>query len=41
MSDFIQRFAPHLDLELQSKVLQARSKEEVDELFKNIELPVY
>ena len=41
MSDFIERFAPHLDREIQTKVIQARSKEEVDDLFKNIELPVY
>ncbi len=41
MSDFIERFAPHLDREIQAKVIQARSKDEVDELFKNIELPVY
>ncbi|WP_205340454.1 HTH-type transcriptional regulator CysB [Denitrificimonas caeni] len=41
MSDFIERFAPHLDREIQTKVIQARSKDEVDDLFKNIELPVY
>ena len=41
MSDFIERFAPHLDSEIQAKVIQARSREEVDALFKNIELPVY
>lgn len=41
MSDFIERFAPHLDLETQNKVIQARNKEEVDKLFENIELPVY
>ncbi len=41
MSDFIERFAPHLDREIQAKVIQARSKDEVEELFKNIELPVY
>ena len=40
MSDFIERFAPHLDEDLQLKVIQARSRDEVDELFKNIELPV-
>ena len=41
MSDFIERFAPHLDREIQNKVIQARSKDEIDELFKNVELPVY
>ncbi len=41
MSDFIERFAPHLDRETQAKVIQARSKDEVEALFKNIELPVY
>ena len=41
MSDFIERFAPHLDRELQAKVIQARSKDEVEALFKNIELPIY
>ena len=41
MSDFIERFAPHLDREIQDKVIQARSKDEIDELFKNVELPVY
>lgn len=40
MSDFIERFAPHLDREIQNKVIQARSKDEIDELFKNVELPV-
>ncbi|HKM38370.1 MAG TPA: HTH-type transcriptional regulator CysB [Thiopseudomonas sp.] len=41
MSDFIERFAPHLDRETQTKVIQARSKDEVEALFENIELPVY
>lgn len=41
MSDFIERFAPHLDSDTQTKVIQARSRDEVEELFANIELPVY
>ncbi|HZJ94239.1 MAG TPA: HTH-type transcriptional regulator CysB [Thiopseudomonas sp.] len=41
MNDFIERFAPHLDLEIQNKVVQARNKEEIEQLFENIELPVY
>ena len=41
MSDFIERFAPHLDGDTQAKVIQARSRDEVEALFENIELPVY
>lgn len=41
MSDFIERFAPHLTREVQEQVMQCRSKTEVDELFKHTELPVY
>lgn len=41
MSDFIERFAPHLDSDTQAKVIQARSRDEVEALFENIQLPVY
>ncbi len=41
MSDFIERFAPHLDRETQTKVIQARNKDQVEKLFQDIDLPVY
>ncbi|WP_346836435.1 HTH-type transcriptional regulator CysB [Microbulbifer sp. SAOS-129_SWC] len=41
MYDFIQQFAPHLDRELIDKAAHAASRAEVDELFAELELPVY
>ena len=41
MYDFIELFSPHLDKELVSAAMQTRSKEELDKLFKGIELPRY
>jgi len=41
MYDFIKMFAPHLSKELVDKAYLCNSKIELDELFENIELPVY
>ncbi|MCG8609272.1 MAG: HTH-type transcriptional regulator CysB [Pseudomonadales bacterium] len=41
MYDFIQRFAPHLSKELVDEAYLHNSKTELDELFANIELPMY
>jgi len=40
MYDFIERFAPHLTKELVERASLLRNQDEVDALFKNIELPV-
>jgi LysR family transcriptional regulator, cys regulon transcriptional activator len=39
MFDFMRLFAPHLDRELVQAALETSSQEELDSLFKNIELP--
>ncbi|SDK16494.1 HTH-type transcriptional regulator CysB [Microbulbifer yueqingensis] len=41
MYDFIQQFAPHLTRELVDQAAHASSRAELDELFANLELPVY
>ena len=41
MRDFIQRFAPHLTDEQQQKVMECNSQQEIDQLFKGVELPLY
>ena len=40
MYDFIERFAPHLTKELVEKASLLRNQDDVDELFKDIKLPV-
>ena len=39
--DFIQRFAPHLTPEMVNKATKCRNKQELDELFEGVELPVH
>lgn len=41
MYDFIQRFAPHLTKQRVEQATACASKAEVDEIFRNIELPVH
>ncbi|CAH0990203.1 HTH-type transcriptional regulator CysB [Sinobacterium norvegicum] len=41
MYEFIERFAPHLGRELVEEAYQCHTKQELDELFKDIELPVF
>lgn len=41
MCDFIGMFAPHLTRDVLNKVMQSRSKAELDELFEGMKLPVY
>lgn len=41
MYEFIQQFAPHLTRELVEQASQASSRADVDELFSDVELPVY
>ena len=41
MYDFIQLFAPHLTPEVVDKCLKHQNKAEIDEIFKDIELPVH
>ena len=41
MCDFIEKFAPHLTREMQAKALQCHNKAEMDELFRDIQLPTY
>ena len=41
MYDFIGLMAPHLTRDMVDKALKARSKEEVNELFQNLELPTF
>ena len=41
MFDFVQLFAPHLDRQLVSAALEARDQDDVDDLFQNIELPLF
>jgi LysR family cys regulon transcriptional activator len=39
MYDFMREFAPHLTRERVEAALQAHSRDELDELFRNVELP--
>jgi LysR family transcriptional regulator, cys regulon transcriptional activator len=39
MYDFIERFAPHLTKSMVDKATQCHGKQEMDELFKDINLP--
>ena len=41
MCDFIEKFAPHLTREMQTKALQCHNKTEMDELFRDVPLPTY
>lgn len=41
MTAFIQQFAPHLTEEIQQQVIQCRNQAERDEIFSEIELPVF
>jgi LysR family cys regulon transcriptional activator len=41
MFEFIQQFAPHLTKEVVEEAYQRHTKQELDELFNHIELPVY
>lgn len=41
MFDFIQQFAPHLSKEVVDEACQRHTKQELNELFQHIELPVY
>ena len=41
MHDFVSQFAPHLNREMISKAVQCHNKQELEELFKDIELPVH
>lgn len=41
MFDFIKQFAPHLSKEVVEQAYQRHTKQELDELFQHIELPVY
>ena len=41
MFDFIQQFAPHLSKEVVDEAGQRHTKQELDELFQHIQLPVY
>lgn len=41
MCDFIEKFAPHLTREVQTQAMQCHNKAELDELFANVQLPVF
>ena len=41
MCDFIEKFAPHLTREVMAKAIQCHNKQELEELFDGIELPVH
>ncbi|RMN77720.1 HTH-type transcriptional regulator CysB [Pseudomonas syringae] len=41
MCDFIEKFAPHLTREVMAKAIQCHNKQEMEELFANVELPVH
>ncbi|CCK76201.1 Transcriptional regulator, LysR family [Oleispira antarctica RB-8] len=41
MYDFIERFAPHLTSNMVNKAIKCHNKQEMEELFKDIELPVH
>lgn len=41
MCDFIEKFAPHLTREVMAKAIQCHNKQELEELFNGVELPVH
>ncbi|EGH47359.1 transcriptional regulator CysB, partial [Pseudomonas syringae pv. pisi str. 1704B] len=41
LCDFIEKFAPHLTREVMAKAIQCHNKQEMEELFANVELPVH
>ena len=41
MCDFIEKFAPHLTREVMAKAIQCHNKQELEELFEGVELPVH
>ena len=41
MCDFIEKFAPHLTREVMAKAIQCHNKQELEELFAGVELPVH
>ncbi|MFT6189772.1 MAG: LysR family cys regulon transcriptional activator [Oleispira sp.] len=41
MYDFIERFAPHLTADMVNKATKCHGKQEMDELFQEVELPVH
>ncbi|HHB1450909.1 TPA: LysR substrate-binding domain-containing protein, partial [Serratia odorifera] len=41
MCDFIEKFAPHLTREVMAKAIQCHNKQELEELFDGVELPVH
>lgn len=41
MYDFIERFAPHLTADMVNKATKCHGKQEMDELFQDVELPVH
>ena len=41
MCDFIEKFAPHLNRDIIAQAMQCHNKAELEELFRNIELPTY
>ena len=41
MYDFIERFAPHLTTDMVNKATKCHGKQEMDELFQDVELPVH
>jgi LysR family cys regulon transcriptional activator len=41
MCDFIEKFAPHLTRDVLAKAVQCHNKSELEELFRDVELPIY
>ncbi|RBL66838.1 transcriptional regulator CysB, partial [Pseudomonas sp. MWU13-2625] len=41
MCDFIEKFAPHLTREVMAKAIACHNKQELEELFDGVELPVH
>ncbi|MFJ4385553.1 HTH-type transcriptional regulator CysB [Pseudomonas sp. NPDC089408] len=41
MCDFIEKFAPHLTREVMAKAIQCHNKQELEELFEGVDLPVH
>ena len=41
MCDFIEKFAPHLTREVMAKAIQCHNKQELEDLFEGVELPVH
>ncbi len=39
--DFIERFSPHLTPEMVSKAIESENQQQIDQLFKSVELPKY